>query len=52
MKAAFLCGLCLILFAPDDVATLVRLSEPETSPDGRAIAFRRWIEWLERYLTE
>jgi len=26
-------------FGPDDLAALVRLSEPEISPDGRAIAF-------------
>lgn len=52
MKAAFGCGLALLAlatpvpaaaqarpFAPDDVATLVRLSDPEISPDGRAIAF-------------
>ena len=54
MKAAFLCGLFLALaalaapvpaaaqaqpFVLDDLASLVRLSDPEISPDERAIAF-------------
>jgi len=54
VKAAFLRGVRFTLFAllaspraaaqarpfaPDDLAALVRLSEPEISPDGRAIAF-------------
>ena len=52
MKVAFVCSFALLAlatpgtagaqarpFAPDDLASLVRLSDPELSPDGRAIAF-------------